>query len=119
VFTLTHVYAKAGKTELVGEPVREEMGEEASHEALAVYPNPFNPETKVGYRMKEGGWVKVSVYDLLGREVAVLVEGWKPAGTHSAIWNARNLPSGTYICRLVAQESGESVVRTVKMQYLR
>lgn len=64
VYTLTHVYAKPITSEPVVEAIPTQTVEPSQEEALAVYPNPFNPETMVGYRMKEGGWVKVSVYDL-------------------------------------------------------
>lgn len=64
------------------------------------YPNPFNPETKIGYRIQETGAVRLSVYDILGREVAVLVNGDMPAGHHETIWNATAMPSGMYIYRL-------------------
>ncbi|OGU43882.1 MAG: hypothetical protein A3G43_09035 [Ignavibacteria bacterium RIFCSPLOWO2_12_FULL_56_21] len=66
------------------------------------YPNPFNPETKIEYRMKEGGWVKVSVFDVLGREVAVLVDEEQPAGDYRTTWNASTMPSGVYLCRVTS-----------------
>ncbi|MCU0453739.1 MAG: M4 family metallopeptidase [Bacteroidetes bacterium] len=72
------------------------------------FPNPFNPETRIGWRMEEGGWVKVSVFDLLGREVAVLVNGEMPAGRHSATWHAASMPSGIYIARMDVSSSGGS-----------
>lgn len=64
------------------------------------YPNPFNPETRIGWRMEERGWVKVSVFDLLGREVAVLVNGEMSAGRHETTWNAASMPSGIYVARM-------------------
>jgi Zn-dependent metalloprotease len=70
------------------------------------YPNPFNPETRIGWRMEERGWVKVSVFDLLGREVAVLINSEMPAGRHETTWNAASMPSGIYIARMDAASSG-------------
>jgi hypothetical protein len=71
---------------------------------LPNYPNPFNPTTSIRFGMPETARVRLSVYDLLGREVAVLVEGILQAGWHSATWRADNLPSGVYLYRLAAGE---------------
>ncbi len=66
------------------------------------YPNPFNPTTKINYSIKESGHVTLKVYDILGREVAVLVNENKPAGSYTVEFNAANLPSGVYIYKLTA-----------------
>lgn len=80
------------------------------------YPNPFNPATNIGYRMKDRGFVKVSVFDVLGREVARLVDEEKPAGIFTATWNASAFASGVYFYRLeVKGEAGVRFVRTLKM----
>jgi len=68
----------------------------------APYPNPFNPTTLIGYDVKETGLVSVKVFDLLGREVATLVQGTVPAGSYSIDWHAGDLPSGLYFCRMEA-----------------
>jgi len=73
------------------------------------YPNPFNPNTKIEYRLNESGNVKVSVFDLLGREVAVLINEEQPVGRYAVSWNAADMPSGMYICRL--QSGNGSLVR--------
>ncbi|MEK6650767.1 MAG: T9SS type A sorting domain-containing protein, partial [Bacteroidota bacterium] len=121
LFTLTHVYSKPKpEQEEMAAPLVQTSSEESTEELLTAYPNPFNPETKIGYRIKESGMVKLAVFDLLGREVTVLADGQKPACIYSATWNAAGLPSGTYICRLSVQETGgKSVVKAVKMQYVR
>lgn len=64
------------------------------------YPNPFNPITTIQYTLAEAGNVSVKVYDILGRQIAVLEEGAKFAGEHSVVWNAVNIPSGAYIYRI-------------------
>ena len=64
------------------------------------YPNPFNPSTKIRYSIPKSGQVKLSVFNLLGEEVAVLVNEVKEAGFHEATFNAYNLPSGTYFCKI-------------------
>ena len=68
------------------------------------YPNPFNPVTTIGYRVSGLGssWVRLAVYDVLGREVAVLVNEQKSAGTYTVQFNAANLASGIYLYRLTA-----------------
>ena len=64
------------------------------------YPNPFNPLTKITYSIKEGGLLKLRVYDILGNEVAELINETKAAGDHSFEFNASNIPSGVYIYTL-------------------
>lgn len=64
------------------------------------YPNPFNPTTLLNYSVKEAGLVKIKVYDVLGSEIAELVNETKEAGYHSVEFNASNLPSGVYIYTL-------------------
>jgi hypothetical protein len=66
------------------------------------YPNPFNPATVIKYELSVPRSVTLIVYDMLGREVAVLVNGEKPAGTYSVTWNAANLTSGVYFYKLTA-----------------
>jgi beta-N-acetylhexosaminidase len=74
---------------------------------LTNYPNPFNPETRIRYTIGgargEGPGVRnvrIVVYDILGREVAVLVDGRQEPGVHEVRFEGRSLVSGTYICRL-------------------
>jgi len=66
------------------------------------YPNPFNPETRIQFSLPEQSIVTLKVYDILGREVAVLLNETKSAGTHTVSFNASNLSSGVYIYRLSA-----------------
>ena len=65
------------------------------------YPNPFNPETRILWEMNDEQHVTLSVYDLLGRRAAQLVDGVYPAGEHSITYDASALSSGVYIYRLV------------------
>lgn len=64
------------------------------------YPNPFNPSTLIKYSIPENGFVKLSVYNLVGEEVSVLVNQEVDAGFYEVTFNAANLPSGTYFYRL-------------------
>jgi M6 family metalloprotease-like protein len=66
------------------------------------YPNPFNPSTSIRYEIAEGGHVLLAVYDVLGREVATLVNERKPAGTYAVQFSGSGLASGIYFCRLTA-----------------
>ncbi|MFQ5570554.1 MAG: T9SS type A sorting domain-containing protein [Rhodothermales bacterium] len=61
------------------------------------YPNPFNPTTTIPFTVPEGGIVELRVYNVLGQEVATLVDEYLPAGTHEVSWEARGLSSGTYL----------------------
>ena len=66
------------------------------------YPNPFNPVTTIKYQFPERGFVTLKVYDVLGNEVATLVNEEKPAGGYEVEWNASDLPSGIYFYRMRA-----------------
>jgi len=79
------------------------------------YPNPFNPTTDIGFRIADFGLVRLAVYDLLGREVAVLVNEKKSPGSYSVRFDASSLASGIYLYRLQAG----NFVSTSKMVLLR
>jgi len=70
------------------------------------YPNPFNPRTVVRYSVQREQRVKLIVFDVLGREVSVLVDGVRQAGVHSVEWDARGMASGVYFCRMEAGSAG-------------
>ncbi|MFT4603658.1 MAG: putative repeat protein (TIGR01451 family) [Rhodothermales bacterium] len=79
------------------------------------YPNPFNPQTTVRFEMPESGQIRLSVHDVLGREVSVLVDGVIGAGVHDVTFEAGDLPSGTYMARI----SGALGVQTRTMVLLK
>jgi hypothetical protein len=66
------------------------------------YPNPFNPSTVIKFSIPEQAFVKLAVYDVLGREIAFLENEIKSAGIYSVRWNAENIPSGVYIYKITA-----------------
>jgi hypothetical protein len=66
------------------------------------YPNPFNPTTVVSFQLPVLSYVKLAAYDLLGREVAVLSEGWRAPGRYAQTFEGTGLASGVYVCRLTA-----------------
>lgn len=72
------------------------------------YPNPFNPETNISFNLPKELFVSLKIYDMLGREVATLVNEKLSAGLHSHIWNAARSSSGVYFYRLQAGEFSET-----------
>jgi photosystem II stability/assembly factor-like uncharacterized protein len=76
------------------------------------YPNPFNPSTKITWQSPVSGYTTLKVYDVLGREVATLVNEYLNAGSYEVEFNAFGLSSGVYLCRLI-NNSGYS--KTIKM----
>ncbi|HLA69102.1 MAG TPA: T9SS type A sorting domain-containing protein [Bacteroidota bacterium] len=100
----------------------EETGEIRAFELFQNYPNPFNPTTEIRYQTSEVSRVRLTVYDLLGRVVAKLVDETLPAGPHRVTWNAGQFPSGVYFVRLEAvSTAGEtrSFVSTNKLLLLK
>ncbi len=71
------------------------------------YPNPFNPSTTIEFSLPNAAHVSLRVYDMLGREVAVLVNEERTAGSYRVTFDARSLPSGTYLYSLRAGASQE------------
>ena len=85
------------------------------------FPNPFNPSTVIGYRLPADARVTLKVFDLLGREIAALVDGEVQAGSHSVTWNAASCASGVYIARLRASDTrgGMRHVKSTKLELLK
>ncbi len=79
------------------------------------YPNPFNPSTKISYQLPEAANVNITVYDILGNQVAQLVNDNMQAGYYTAQFNASKYASGVYIARLHAVSSGKVVTQAIKM----
>lgn len=75
------------------------------------YPNPFNPSTKISYSIPTEGNVELKIYDILGNEVATLVNEVKAPGYYSADFNASSLASGVYVYTIRAN----NFVQTKKM----
>ncbi len=79
------------------------------------YPNPFNPTTSIQYAVASLQFVSLKIYDVLGSEIATLVNEEKPAGNYDVEFNASSLPSGVYFYKLQAG----SFVETKKMVLLK
>jgi hypothetical protein len=79
------------------------------------YPNPFNPTTRISWQSPVSGWQPLKVFDVLGNEVAILVNEYKPAGKYEVEFNASKLSSGVYYYQLKTGEFSQ----TKKMTYLK
>ena len=71
-----------------------------SYELKQNFPNPFNPSTQINYNVAESGFVNLKVYNILGMEVATLINEYKPAGSYQVSFDGKDLPSGVYIYNL-------------------
>ncbi len=87
------------------------------------YPNPFNSATTIEFELLKSSFVTLEIYDLLGEEVASLIEGFKSPGIHKFNWDPGKLTSGMYLCRLTAKSSStgtwEVFVHTKKLMLIR
>ncbi|MFQ6614895.1 MAG: FlgD immunoglobulin-like domain containing protein, partial [Fidelibacterota bacterium] len=84
------------------------------------YPNPFNPRTAIRFDLDRNSQLSLVIYDLLGREVRTLVNGYRTAGTHVVSWSGqdntgRPVATGTYFCQLRT----ENQMRTIRMVLLK
>jgi spore germination protein YaaH len=79
------------------------------------YPNPFNPSTKISFTLRKTSYVSLKIYDMFGREVKELLNTEKPAGTYELLFDAKNLASSVYFCRLIAGE----YFQTIKMSLMK
>jgi hypothetical protein len=84
------------------------------------YPNPFNPTTTIKYQLPEAGYVTLKVYDVMGREVALLQDGMKEAGIYTVKFDASRLTSGIYFSRMTVQpQEGKPFVQTHKLMLMK
>jgi subtilisin family serine protease len=113
--------ARAALDYLMGGDTSVTPGLPASYALYQNYPNPFNPATKIRYRIEGPGtsWVRLAVYDLLGREIAVLVNGFQVPGNYELPFVASGLASGVYVYRLEALGTKNSFVESRKMVVVR
>lgn len=81
------------------------------------YPNPFNPTTSINFVVPQTSEIKLTIFDLLGKEITKLVDDVKVPGEYSVTWTAQNYTSGIYIYKLEANtlEQNISFVQTKKM----
>ena len=67
----------------------------------SVYPNPFNPVTKIDYTIDLAGQLKLSIYNVIGQEVAILYDGYQTEGSYKVNWDANSMSSGVYYVRML------------------
>ncbi len=72
------------------------------------HPNPFNTSTTIRYDLPLAGDVRLEIYDILGRKIETLVDGWQTAGAHSIVWEAESVSSGVYFYRIQAGDYVQS-----------
>ena len=87
----------------------------SSFQLFQNYPNPFNPSTKISWQSPVGSWQTLKVFDVLGNEIATLVDEYKPLGMYNVQFTMNNLASGIYFYQLKAGE----YIQTKKMILLR
>lgn len=88
---------------------------------ISNYPNPFNPSTTINYQIPNAGYVTMKVFDILGREVATLVDEVKESGLYSATFDGSRFTSGVYFVRvtLTPQDGSKPFTKTMKIQLVK
>ena len=93
----------------------EEQDQPETPTLLQAWPNPFNPSTTISFQLAETQEIRVSAYDITGKEVAVIAEGLAAAGENQLHFNAESLPSGVYLVALEC-EQGRQVQRVTLLR---
>jgi hypothetical protein len=106
-FNGNYSYKNLSNEVIIGKPVSFELSQN--------YPNPFNPKTKITFQIPFDAQVVIKIYDVTGKEVKTLLNDYKKADYYSVDFNAAELSSGIYFCKLSAQNESNSFVKTIKM----
>ena len=120
--SLYFTYSRNGNVYLAAEENTSALDENKSSAGFTkfklfpAYPNPFNPITTIRFQLSATAVIKIAVYNLTGKQVAVLFNGKQQAGSHSILWNANDLASGIYYCRML---SNSGYVQTQKIVLIR
>ena len=80
------------------------------------YPNPFNPSTRIKFDIKTHGFFKISIYNMLGKELKTLEENVFKPGTYEILWDASGYPSGVYFCKLFGDGIGVNVIKLILLK---
>ena len=107
MWTIYHLAAASSVEQIEENPKRYNLSQN--------YPNPFNPTTNIEYSIPEASYVQLKIYDILGNEVATLVNEEQSAGTYRADFSGEGLASGLYI----AQITTANYTQTIKMSLLK
>ncbi len=95
----------------IGSPINQTGPED--YKLYQNFPNPFNPSTKISYKINQEGYVKLSVFNLVGQEIETLVNEYQGAGKYDIEFNAKDLPSGIYLYKL--QVNGYTSVKRMTL----
>jgi fibronectin-binding autotransporter adhesin len=110
-------------TDISGSSMEKEIGVAVSVPTVFAleqnYPNPFNPSTQIKYNLPQSGMVTLTIYNVMGQEVARLVNEQKSAGSYSVEWAPKNLASGMYIYRLNVQTEKELQTSSKRLMLLK
>lgn len=96
-----------GGVETLHDPITVEIPAGSAAESFvleAAYPNPFNPQTSIRYRLTADSHLDLAVYDTRGMRVATLFSGERESGSYESVWHAGDMPSGIYLIRMTAGE---------------
>lgn len=96
-----------------------EIQKPSKFELLQNYPNPSNPSSKIDFKMPFDGNISLKVYDISGKEVAILIDGYRTSDFYSVKFDGSDLPSGIYFYRLITENGKESFTKTLKMILLK
>jgi hypothetical protein len=109
---------KSGNGESWTKQITIKINAPEKYELFQNYPNPFNPSTNMSFVISQLSFVSLKVYNVLGQEVATLVDGEKSAGYHEVEWNGSDVSSGVYFYKLEAagmSDNSKSFVQIKKM----
>lgn len=95
----------------IGSPINQTGPED--YKLYQNFPNPFNPSTKISYKINQEGYVRLSVFNLVGQEIETLVNEYQAAGKYDIEFNAKDLPSGIYLYKL--QVNGYTSVKRMTL----
>jgi Secretion system C-terminal sorting domain/Glucose / Sorbosone dehydrogenase len=106
IYALRYGFTGDGAILKISPPVEgiASQNEPLNFELLQNYPNPFNPATSISFTLAANDLVNIKVFDMTGREIAVILNENKIAGSYSVEWNAGNHPSGVYFYRMTTTE---------------
>lgn len=110
-FNGNYEYFELGSEVSIGIPEKFELNQN--------FPNPFNPSTKISFALAQDGYASIKVYDISGRLTETLIENFIAAGYHTTEFNAANLSSGVYFCRLEFRNSNGYFTSTMRMTLLK
>jgi hypothetical protein len=82
------------------------------------YPNPFNPNTVIKFSLAHNSWVTLKIYNIMGQEIAIIINGLTSSGDHTVKFIASDLPGGVYFYKLIASGTNGSTFTSVKKMLL-